>query len=461
MKLARDFVDHVVGRGFFADRDRILVGVSGGVDSLALLHLLKFSSGLPSLDLVVGHFDHRMREGSDADALWVRGWAAAWGLECRLGRAEGRLTSEEAAREARYAFFEQERKALRARWVLTAHHSDDQAETILFRIVRGTGLHGLEGIPEKRSPGVLRPLLPFARNRISAYADAAGIRPRPDASNEDPRFARNVIRNEILPRLEAAVAPGARQSLLRLGRIARADEAAWNAILEDLMRGLVIEESDTRIEVGRGAFLDLDQAVQARILRELAARLGATLGEAGTRSVLAFTSAGASGQEHPISGTVRVVRSFDRLVFCHASGPGADLAFDIEGPGHGRGVCLIGGRDWSVNWSLGQGAVSPWVERFSVSGLEFPLTLRRWSAGDRMKHSYGSKKLKKIFGEKRVSIEERSRVPVVVDSKERVLWIPGVARSSLLVPGTDDDALVLSVSPPEGPNRGEGSIDLQ
>ena len=78
-----------------------------------------------------------------------------------------------------------------------------------------------------------------------------------------------------------------------------------------------------------------------------------------------------------------------------------------------------------------------------------------------MKHSYGSKKLKKIFGEKRVSLEERSRVPVVVDGKERVLWIPGVARSSLLLAGTDDDALVLSVSPPEGPNRGESSIDLQ
>ena len=88
MGLARDFTDHVVQRGFFTAGDRILVGVSGGVDSLALLHLLKFSPGLPDTVLVVGHLDHCMRAESDADALWVRGWAEAWGLECRLGQVE-------------------------------------------------------------------------------------------------------------------------------------------------------------------------------------------------------------------------------------------------------------------------------------------------------------------------------------------------------------------------------------
>ena len=214
------------------------------------------------------------------------------------------------------------------------------------------------------------------------------------------------------------------------------------------MRYLVIEETDVRIEIDRVAFLGHEEAVRARILRELAGRLGATLGEAGTRSALAFASTGVSGHSHPISGAVHLMRSFDRLVFGHPPDPGVDRGFDIERPGDGRGVVLIGGRDWSVAWSLDQGPVSPWVERFSVSGLEFPVTLRGWSSGDRMEHSYGSKKLKKIFGEKRVAMEERSRVPVVVDGKERVLWIPGLARSSLLLPGAEDDALMLSVTPP-------------
>jgi len=424
---------------------------------LALLHLLKFSPGLPDTELVVGHLDHHMRSESHADALWVRGWATAWGLECRLGQVETHLSSEDDARRARYAFFERARQALRARWVLTAHHADDQAETILFRIVRGTGLHGLEGIPEKRAPGILRPLLPFSRDRLCEYADAVGIRPRVDTSNEDPRFARNIIRNEILPRVESAIAPGARRSLLRLGRIARSEEAAWKSILEDLVRNLVIVEDDARIEIKLEEFLGHHEAVRARILRELAGRLGATLGEAGTRSALAFTSAGASGHGHPISGKVRLVRSFDRLIFCHTSDPGADRAFNIESLGDGRGAFLIGGRDWSVTWSLGRGSVGPWVERFSVSELEFPVTLRGWRSGDRMKYSYGSKKLKKIFGEKRVGLEERARAPVVVDGNERVLWIPGVARSSLLLPGAEDDALMLSVSSPVAPRKEEAT----
>ncbi|MCZ6824267.1 MAG: tRNA lysidine(34) synthetase TilS, partial [Gemmatimonadetes bacterium] len=389
--LAQDFTDHVVRRGFFTAGDRILVGVSGGMDSLALLHLLRFSPGLPVTELVVGHLDHGMRSESDADALWVRGWATAWGLECRLGRAESGLSSEEEARHARYAFFERERQALGARWVLTAHHADDQAETILFRIVRGTGLHGLCGIPEERAPGILRPLLPFPKERLSEYADAAGIRSREDSSNDDPRFARNVIRNEILPRLESGVAPGARRSLLRLGRLASGEEAAWASVLGALVRDLVIDENGVRIEIDRVAFLAHHEGVRARILRELARRLGAKLGEAGTASAVAFASGGASGHGLPISGSVWLNRSFDRLVFRQASEPGMDESLDIKCPGEGRGVVLIGGRDWSVTWSLELGARSRWVERFSVSGLEFPLTLRGWSSGDRMKHSYGSK----------------------------------------------------------------------
>ena len=114
MGLANDFTGHVLGRGFFSEGDRILVGVSGGMDSLALLHLLRFSPGLPATELVVAHLDHRMRPESGSDAIWVRGWATAWGLECRLGQVETGLSSEEEARTYYRAVFPTENPQLLA-----------------------------------------------------------------------------------------------------------------------------------------------------------------------------------------------------------------------------------------------------------------------------------------------------------------------------------------------------------
>ena len=447
--LASDFEKHVAERAFFSEGDRILVAVSGGVDSLVLLHLLRFAPGLPGLHLTVGHFDHRMREESAGDAAWVRGVAQAWHVAYRGGVAATDLSSEEAAREARYSFLEAEQRSSGARWIATGHHADDQAETVLFRIARGTGLGGLAGIPEQREPGILRPLLLFTRERLAEYARSVGIEPRFDPSNEDSTLARCVIRNEVLPRLEEAVAPGTRGSLLRLARLAQAEERAWGSILTQLLDDLIVESSTARIVVDRTSWLAYHPEVHARLLRTLSARLGVRLDEAGTRAAVAFTSAGASGKEHWITGLLRLQRAFDHLVLELVPARGVDGSIEIREPGDGCGSFVIGGQDWSATWSLADSLEGGWVERFSLTGLEWPVRVRGWSAGDRVRYSYGSKKLKKVFGEARVPLDERSRVPVVVDGTGRVLWVPGLARSCLVVPAAEERALALSLSTSE------------
>ncbi len=408
----------------------MLVAVSGGVDSLALLHLLRFSPAVPPLDLRVGHFDHRMRPGSREDGQWVAGVARAWALPVEIGRAEAPPTGEEAARAARYGFLVALRNRLDAQWILTAHHADDQAETVLFRIFRGTGIRGLAGIPPRREPGILRPLLPFWKSQILEYAGEVGLQPRIDPTNRDPSFARNRIRHEVIPSLEARAAPRLRHSLARLARLARENELAWSHVVPDLLERVDADEGEGRISVDLAGLLRYDSSVQARLVRALARRLGSRLDEAGTQAALDFAAAGASGREARLPDGMAVTREFDRLVMTHTAEPGANRPLEVPARRPGSGGFVIGGRRYEARWSDREAVQGRWVARFDAAELAFPLRFREWRPGDRIHMPYGRKKLKKLLAEARVPTRERSRRAVLQDAAGRVLWVPGIARST-------------------------------
>lgn len=445
---------HLAERGWLQEGDTVLVAVSGGVDSLVLLHLLRFARGLPSLELRAGHMDHGMRPGSRGDALWVRGLARAWGVPLELEAADPPPENEARAREARYDFLERAGAGLGADWILTAHHADDQAETVLFRALRGTGLGGLRGIPERRGR-VLRPLLPFWKEEILDYAGEVGIRPRVDPTNRDRRFARNVIRHELLPRAEEAVSPGAREALVRLSELAGESERATRSLVDRALEGVILAREEGRIVVSRDAVLARDRTVQARLLRRVLRRMGVRLDRAGTRGAVEFTRSSASGRSIDLPGGIALVREFDRLVFVRDSGrdagSGGNRSLTIEEPCSGQGAFEqgtfeVGGRRMRAEWASGAAPSASWVERFSPAQACFPLLLRGWTPGDRIRMSYGSKKLKKLFGEARVPRGERSRTPVLVDARDRVLWIPGVARSTRAEPAEGEEPFFIGIS---------------
>jgi len=407
-----------------------VVAFSGGLDSCVLLHLLRFHAMSPS-DLRVGHFDHRMRKESAADADWVRGLCQAWDLPVTIGCADRVPTSEDAARNARYAFLESLRADVGATRVVTAHHADDQAETVLFRIFRGTGIEGLRGIPTTRPPGIARPLLGFWREELEAYAAKVGLVWREDESNEDVRYARNVIRRQILPNAEAGVAPGARRALVRLARLAEENEAAWRGALPDVLSRLDVRNAGSSISWDSAALERLPPALRARVIRHLAAELGRVLDEVGTRRVVEFAGASRSGNRVDLGGGFALCRELDRLSIERSPPESSDVPLRISGASSGIGEAVLGGRRVDVEWTCeGDDAPSDDREVFAVDDLAFPLTVRAREPGDRIVLQAGTRKLKKLLLEARIPSRRRGQVPLLVDGAGRVLWVAGVARTS-------------------------------
>lgn len=211
----------------------VLVAVSGGPDSVALLRaLVRLKSDRPAR-LVAGHFNHRLRGAeSDGDQSFLEGVCRQWGIPLEVGFApEGGLTKpprgslEDTARHARYSFLARTAEAIGLRYVATGHTADDQAETILHRILRGTGLGGLAGMAKARPLGqavtLIRPLLGVRRGDTLAYLKQLGQPFRVDSSNLDSRWTRNRIRLDLLPRLAADYNPQIVEAVVRLGRLAR------------------------------------------------------------------------------------------------------------------------------------------------------------------------------------------------------------------------------------------------
>jgi len=258
-------------------RDKILIACSGGPDSVALLHLLLGLRKKWKLRLGVLHFDHKLRgRASGRDAFFVRRLAKKYKLRFYEGSFpvkkwadSHRLSIEESARRLRYHFFCETARRRDFPKIVTAHTQNDQAETILMRILQGTGLRGLCGIrPRVTMSGVtfVRPLLSFSKQDVLDFLMENRISYRVDASNESVRFLRNKIRKRILPFLERELNPKALEALARIPAIVGAESRALDFCEEQAWKRVSGEEKNKKIHFRRKIFLALPEALQFRVL---------------------------------------------------------------------------------------------------------------------------------------------------------------------------------------------------
>ena len=419
------FCQHLRDSGLLEERQRVAVAFSGGRDSVALLHLLVKLRDEWKLDLIAVHLDHRMREGSGADADWVMGVCRAWGVALVAACATKPIRSEADGRRARYALLRRVARAFQVDAVATAHHRDDQAETVLMRIARGTGVRGLRGIAARRGR-LVRPLLAFDRAAIDDYLAREKLTWREDPTNRDPKYQRNRVRAELLPALGPAVA----SALAAVADNARALESSFSAPVDELVAGAVTPVPGGFL-IARDPVLGYDPAARARLVRALCRRLGVVPTRAATNAAVELIERGESGSGVDLGGGVRLERGMAEL---RLGRPGARRAADESlaiGTDEGSGRAIIGGRTFEVEWSRArEGAAGPAGHSalgVVVSASHLPLELRSWRPGDRIRLPAGSRKLKKLFNDWRVERPERGRTPVLADATGRILWIAGRA----------------------------------
>ncbi len=253
--------------------NRVVVAVSGGADSISLLRLMDATGFLPPGELRAAHFHHGLRPSAEEDADFVSKTCRELQIPCQIGywRANRPSTlGEAAARQARYAFLQSASEKVGARYLLIAHSAEDQAETILHQVLRGSGLRGLSGIPQTRnltaSLTLLRPLLAFRRQELRDYLESLRQSFREDPSNASPQFTRNRIRHQLLPLANSLLPNDIVESLCRLGRIADESQSAMESQAAKLLaQAVATEQSSASFTIDRS----LLRASPPAVVREL------------------------------------------------------------------------------------------------------------------------------------------------------------------------------------------------
>ncbi|MGI8818423.1 MAG: tRNA lysidine(34) synthetase TilS [Gemmatimonadales bacterium] len=421
---------------------RAIVAVSGGPDSVVLLDLLVQTREAHGLDLVVAHADHGIHPDSGRVAEQVRTLATTYGLGTEIGRLElGAGATETEARGARYAWLEGARLRAGAAVIFTAHHADDQVETVLMRVLSGSGPAGLAGMAAVRGR-VIRPLLGVPRADLLRHLEETGLRAWNDPANADPRHFRSWLRHELLPMLRGRL-PDVDSKIQRISSQAGRDRAAWDAVLQALPELDFLAESDG-ISVAARSLGGYDSALAQAVILAAARRAGCQLGPARLGRVLALLRAGESGSRVPLGGGWTAELGFGRLHIRRSVPTSKHSAWALEGR-TGQGCW---GR-WTIRWAVA--AVPDHQERTGMSAwFTFdPLTVRDWSPGEKLRPIRGSGRrlVVRCFQELKVPRSRRLSWPVLAQDQE-IIWIPGVCRSDALVPARGTEALRVDAEHP-------------
>ncbi len=455
----------IIRRRMTKDGDRLGVAVSGGADSVVLLDLLSQLRSHFHFDLVVVHVNHRLRgDQSDGDEQFVRDLAKRLALPVFVESSAPPTGDnlEQAARDQRRQFFARLREQVICTRIALGHTMSDQAETVLFRMIRGTGLTGLAGMLPVSPDGLIRPLLETTRDEVRDYASGQGLTWREDASNQQHEFQRNFIRLELLPRIRATFHGRVESGLANLASLAQAEEDYWNAEAARLLSSLACfglgPAGDEELFLDSPALMGFHLAARRRVVREAIKKIKGdlkTVDSVHIDAILKLCEVTEGHDRVQVPG-LDALRSFDRLRVTLLGGHNVP-------PRHYR-VDLACNQHISLPFQAGEiqlGEANSEAEfhakfkeerglqisdldanKLELAGVS-QLKVRNWEPGDeyqRVGHSH-PEKVKTLFQEKRVYLWERKHWPVL-EADGQILWVKGFGPAAKIAATASSQAIV-------------------
>ncbi len=423
--------DTILENGLIHPHDRALVAVSGGMDSMVLLDLLIRLRVELRCELAVVHVNHRLRGAeSEADEDLVKSIAREYGIPCHtqafdigeIAEREKRAV-QEIAHEIRYRYFRELRQEHGYQVVATAHHADDNAETILFNLVRGSGVAGLTGIALKhRDECAIRPMLFATREQIAFYAGKHSIRYREDSSNVKSDYTRNFLRHRIVPLLREQMNPNLASTLTRMSRSFADLDSFLTNILTEAKRDLILRHSEQEIVIGLRTFLTMSPFMQEYALFSIAREFSSCDTDSGLIREMIKITMGGTGKRCSLSEHVIFLKNREELILKKVP-PEEPYAIPIE---------IERSYDFdefsfrteivdSVNFSNDR-----CVEYIDSDTVDRQLVLRSWEEGDWFipLGMTEKRKLSDFFIDEKIPLFEKKRIPIL-ESEGKIVWICG------------------------------------
>ena len=427
--------------------DKIVVGVSGGVDSIALLHVLHLFSKTKNYDLVVAHINHMARGGeSYVDADFVKDAAEKLGLRFFLKeidvedkKVQFKKSFQETARLIRYQFFDETLKAVGGNKIALGHSADDRVETILMNIIRGSGLKGLVGIPQVRG-NIIRPFWEIYRKELASYLKVSKIPFRNDLSNNDRKYLRNRIRHELIPCLKT-YNPNIKIKLQEMSEIVGEDDALLSQMTRDIFSKKISgpEENEKNIYWKIDEFLSHPVSLRQRLVRETFCRIAGNMLHITAhhvREVNDLFNFPKVGKTLNIPRNIKVTCSYDSVVFQQTmENPRENISEKesfstpilipgftelTEGQIRVETQILEGKREYS--------SLNPNMQAFlDLEKTGFIIKARFFRSGDRFRPLgvLGNKKLKSFFIDSKIPRHVRHKIPILTNDKDDIIWVYG------------------------------------